>query len=88
MDNTAHTVWLLLDPNHTAVHLGDTLAHGQTQSEAVNFSRESCVNTGKTVEDTFEMFNRDTNTIIAHEHFQHLLRNVGPVAYEQVLCYP
>jgi len=62
------------------VHLGDTLAHDQTVSVAVYFSRESCVNTWKAVEDTFAMFDRDTHTIIAHEHFQHLLRNVSPVA--------
>jgi hypothetical protein len=35
-----------------------------------------------------ESFNWDTHTIIAHEHFQHLLRNVSPVAYEHVMCYP
>ena len=74
--HTTHSVWLLLDPDHTAVHLGGTLAHGQTESEAVYFSRESCVNTRETVQDTFEMFDRDTHTIIAHEHFQRLLRNL------------
>ena len=80
MDNTAHFVWLLLGPDHTAMHLGDTRAHGQTETGTVYFSRESCVNSRETVEDTFEMFDRDTHTIIAHKHFQHLLRNVSPFA--------
>jgi hypothetical protein len=60
-------------------HLGDTRSHDQTEPEAMYFSRESSVNTRKAVEDTFAMFDRDTHTIIAHEHFQHLLRNVSPV---------
>jgi hypothetical protein len=81
-------VWLLLDPDHPAVHLGDTLALGLTESKAYYFSRGSCVNTRETVEDSFEMFDRDTNIIIAHEHFQHLLRYVSPVAYQHVMCSP
>ena len=80
MDTTAHFVWLLLGQDHTAMHLGDTRAHGQTEPEAMYFSRESSVNTRKAVEDTFAIFDRDTHTIIAHEHFQLLLRNVSPFA--------
>ena len=76
MENAPLTVRPVLGPDNTTMHLNDMLTNGQTESEAIYFPGETCVYTMKTVKDTFEMFVRYTYTIIAHEHFQHLPRNV------------
>src|SRR6266702_3809251 len=65
----------VLGPDNTIMHLNDSLTNGQTESKAIYFPGETCVYTMKTVKDTFEMFDRYTHTIIAHENFQHLSRN-------------
>src|SRR6266480_7317612 len=76
MENTPLAVLPVLGPDNTIMHLNDSLTNGQTESKAIYFPGESCVYTMKTVKDTFEMFVRYTHTIIAHENFQHLPRNM------------
>jgi hypothetical protein len=71
MEHTALSVRPVLGPDTTTVHLCDTLANGQTESETIYLPCESCVYTMKAVEDTFKMFERYTHASIAHENLQH-----------------
>src|SRR6266567_7820868 len=75
MENTPFAVLPVLGPDNTIMHLNDSLTNGQAESKAIYFPCETCVYTMKTIKDTFEMFDRYTHTIIAHENFQHLSRN-------------
>ena len=72
MENTPLAVRPVLGPDHTIMHLNDSLTNGQAESKAIDFPCETCVYTMKTIKDTFEMLVCDNGVGIPDEHLERI----------------
>ncbi len=72
MERTSHAN-LALRPDGSTMQFHNAFADRQSQSEAIDFPRETCIEAMKVLKDTLKLLSWDAYAVVAHANLHHLL---------------